>query len=253
MTPCPKPFGTWCAPPQFRRNPLGLAEEFERRLERLVEGFFSRAFRSPIQPAEIGRRLLREMEGGKTVSVGAVYVPNSYRIRLAPPDVARFEGLVPSLTREFSELLRRNAEERRWRLPGGLLVCFEEDAAVAAGRFEVQAAHEAGIEVEASLLEESHVLWLVGSDPPQSWELNAERVTLSIGRLPESDVSLTDPNASRRHAQVLRRDDGWWIMDLGSTNGTLVNGALMKERRLAPGDVIQIGTTRIEYRKGDET
>ncbi len=193
------------------------------------------------------------MEGGKTVSVGAVYVPNSYRIHLAPADVVRFEGLVPSLTREFSELLQRNAEERRWQLPGGLLVRFEEDAAVASGRFEVQAAHEAGIQAEIPLPETPQTLWLIGSDPPQSWDLGSDRFTLSIGRLPESDVSLADPNASRRHAQVVRRDDGWWIVDLGSTNGTLVNGALMKERRLTSGDVIQIGTTRIEYRKRDES
>jgi hypothetical protein len=197
--------------------------------------------------------LLREMEGGKTVSVGAVYVPNSYRIRLAPADVARFEGLAPTLTREFGELLRRNAEERRWKLPGGLRVSFEEDTSVTDGRFEVEASHEAGIQDEAPTPEKPNSLWLVGSDPPQSWVLNSDRFTLSIGRLPESDVSLADPNASRRHAQVIRRDDGWWIVDLGSTNGTLVNGALMKERRLTPGDVIQIGTTRIEYRRGDES
>src|SRR6266702_6468651 len=122
---------------------LGLFDEFERRLERVVDGFFSKAFRSPIQPAEIGRRLLREMEGAKTVSVGAVYVPNSYEIHLGPEDFERFEGLVPTLTQEFATLLRRSAAERRWQFPGPLVVDFVADDKLASGRFEVDATHDA--------------------------------------------------------------------------------------------------------------
>src|SRR2546425_11444694 len=76
---------------------LGLFDEFERRLERVVDGFFSKAFRSPIQPAEIGRRLLREMEGAKTVSVGAGYVPNGDVIHLGTEDFEGVEGLMPPL------------------------------------------------------------------------------------------------------------------------------------------------------------
>ena len=122
---------------------LGLFDEFERRLERVVDGFFSKAFRSPIQPAEIGRRLLREMEGGKTVSVGAVYVPNSYVIHLDPEDFERFEGLIPTLREEFAGLLQHSAADRRWHFPGALVVTFDEDGSVAPGRFEVHAEHDA--------------------------------------------------------------------------------------------------------------
>ena len=58
-----------------------------------------------------------------------------------------------------------------------------------------------------------------------------------------------DANASRNHAQLSRRAGEWWITDLDSTNGTLVNDAMIKERRLNHGDRIKIGATEIEYRE----
>lgn len=225
---------------------MGLADELERRLERVVDGFFSRTFRSRIQPAEIGRRLLREMEGGKSVSVGAVYVPNRYTIRLAPDDHRRFEGLVPALQKEFVELLAQAARERRWRFPGALRVAFEEAAGVSEGRFEVEALHDASTGPE-HVAEPVAALWMVGADPARRWELESD--TAVVGRLPSCDIVLSDSNASRRHAELGKREDGWWVTDLASTNGTLVNGVLVKERRLEPGDLIQIGATELEFRE----
>lgn len=226
--------------------PVGLADELERRLERVVEGFFSRTFRSHVQPAEIGRRILRDMEGGKSVSVGAVYVPNRYTIRLAPADHGRFEGLIPALQKEFADLARRGARERRWHFPGPVEVGFAEDAGVAEGRFEVDAAHEAG-EPEAPPEEPTPTLRLLG---PDARVFVLESAGLTIGRLPSCEVLLADSNVSRTHARIERREDGWWIVDLGSTNGTLVNGALVKERRLAHADLVQVGGSELEYREG---
>lgn len=223
---------------------MGLAEEFERRLERLVEGFFSKTFRSDLEPAEIGRRLLREQEGGKKVSVGAVYVPNVYDIRLSESDHERLEGLLPALRREFTALLQANAGERRWKFAGPLVVRFGEGSDVGEGKFEVEASHEAAAEAPEDE-PEAPVVRLAGSDPAQEWELQSKDVT--IGRLSSCEIVIADPNVSRRHAQIVRRGDGWWVVDLGSTNGTLVNDALVKERRLDPGDRIQVGGAELEY------
>lgn len=222
---------------------MGLVDEFERRLERAVEGFFSRTFRSRIQPAEIGRRLLREMEAGKSVSVGAVYVPNRFVIRLAPSDYERFEGLIPTLRQEFGDLLRGQARERRWRPAGRVAVEFSRESGQPEGRFEVEAHHESG-GGGGDAGHPAPELRLRGVEG-RSFALGDEALT--IGRLASCQIVLDDPNASRRHAEVSRRDDGWWIVDLGSTNGTLVNGGLIKERRLENRDVVQIGSSELEF------
>jgi hypothetical protein len=171
--------------------------------------------------------LLREMEGAKTVSVGAVYVPNSYLIHLGTEDFNRFEGLIPTLQEEFASLLVRSAAERRWHFPGPLVVDFATDASVASGRFEVQAAHDADAVAPAPPPStEQDVVRLIGAQPPKEWVLASGRLVL--GRLPACEISLNDANASRQHAELVKREDGWWIVDLDSTNGTFVNGSLVK-------------------------
>lgn len=222
---------------------MSLLDDFERRLESLVDGVFSKAFRSEVEPSEIGRRLLRDMEGGKSISVSAVYVPNSYTIRLAPGDYERLEGLMPNLEREFLELLKGNARERRWRPAGPLHVQFEKTDDLGDGKFDVEALHEPG---DQSDFVASASLTMV-ADPSQTWALDQPSMTL--GRASSCEIVVADANASRQHARIEEREGDWWIADLGSTNGTLVNDALIKERRLMPGDRITIGSTVLEFRR----
>jgi hypothetical protein len=227
---------------------LGLADEFERRLEMVVEGVFSKAFKSDVEPSEIGRRLLRKMEEGKSVSVGAVYVPNDFTISLSSEDYTRFEGLIPTLRKEFVDLLRLTARERRWRLPGPIDVTFETAPGLKQGKFDVSALHLAGEEPEEPA--GSYKLILLAQDGPKEWDLIGEKT--SIGRSSANTIVIGDPNTSRNHAEIVRRQQDWWIVDLGSTNGTLVNDVLVKERRLQPGDKIKLGATEFEYRGPSE-
>lgn len=227
---------------------MGLADDFERRLEQVVEGFFSKAFRSKLEPAEIGRRLLREMEEGKSVSVGAVYVPNLYRVGLAEEDYERIKGMLPALQGDFAKLLKDAARERRWRLSGNLGLEFIEDSTVKAGRFKVRADHDA--EAASASPTSAPSLRLKGSDAAQEWKLDSDDVV--IGRQDSADIMIPDQNVSRRHAQISRRDDGWWITDLGSLNDTYVNDSLVKERRLRSGDRIRVGSTDLVYNDESE-
>ncbi len=222
---------------------LGLADEFERRLERLVEGFFSKAFRSDLEAAEIGRRLLREQEGGKTVSVGAVYVPNRYVISLSERDYERFEGLLPELQKEFSKLLKENARQRRWKLPGSISISFAADLSIKEGSFSTRAAHEGGNDEEEMTDNAYPRLKRAGGD--DEWVLDVDEVT--IGRLSTNEVFIPGSDVSREHAQIVRREDGWWILDAGSTNGTFVNDAVVKERRLKSGDRVSIGSVEMIF------
>lgn len=224
---------------------MGLADDLEQRLERVVDGFFSRAFRSKVQPAEIGRRLLREQEGGKSVSVDAVYVPNRFRVKLAPPDFERFGGLTASLSKEFADLLREQATERRWLNSGPVSVSFEDDESLKEGRFAVSAQHEAGEEIPKS----DHLARLrLAGDDAQTWDLSGQA---TIGRDGVCEVSVLDGKVSRRHAQLEEREDGWWLTDLESTNHTYVNALMVKEARLTPGDRIGVGDTELIFEQED--
>jgi hypothetical protein len=225
---------------------VGLADEFERRLEKVVDGVFSRAFRSEVEPSEIGRRLLRKMEEGKSISVGAVYVPNDYVIDLSSEDHARLEGLMPTLRKEFIDLLKANARQRRWRLPGTVDVRFALDEKAGVGKFDINALHLASEGGDAQGAP-GHKLVLLGTDAIKEWRLEHEQATL--GRSSSNEIVINDPNASRSHAQVVQRSGEWWLIDLGSTNGTLVNDVLIKERRLVPGDRIKLGATELEFRE----
>ncbi len=225
---------------------MGLVDDFEKRLERAVEGVFSKAFRSDVEPAELGRRLLREMQDGRSVSVGAVYVPNDYVVKLSQEDYDRFEGLIPTLRTEFVQLLKTNAGQRRWRVPGAIDVHFEVDPEVKHGKFDVAALHLATENwVEPPLPPDT----LVQLGTNTEWKLEGDEI--SLGRSSSNTIAIDDPNVSRAHAQLIRRGEDWWIVDLGSTNGTLVNNSAVKERRLTPGDRITIGGSEFEFREAD--
>ncbi|MCA1840412.1 MAG: FhaA domain-containing protein [Actinomycetota bacterium] len=223
---------------------MGLAEDFERRLERVVDGVLSKAFRSDVAPAEIGRRLMREMESDKNISVGAVYVPNVYLVRLSADDHQRLEGLLPTLDKEFVKLLKENSVERRWRPAGPIEVSFELDESLQRGRFEVDVRHEALTEGEPDATVE-HAYLRYTSDPEKRFALSGSRV--SVGRTKGSDIELVDTEVSRVHAELVQREGVWWVVDLGSSNGTYVNGNVVKERRLEQGDVLRVGSTSLIF------
>ena len=98
--------------------PMPILRDFERRLEGLVEGFFTKAFRSGVQPVELAKRVLREMDANQTIGVQDIWVPNHYVIRLSPDDHARFEQAEGRLAAELQQLVTDGAAERGWKLVG---------------------------------------------------------------------------------------------------------------------------------------
>jgi hypothetical protein len=238
---------------------LGILEQFERRLEGLVEGIFTKAFRTGLQPVELATRILREMEANRTVGVREVWVPNRYVFTLSQEDQERFRGTEKALRRELEQVVQDGAEERGWGLVGPPEVRFDTDASLRQGEFGCQAtlvepattggaapirrqgAPDAPPEPPAELVV------VEKGRPARSFPLTRDRVV--IGRLGGSDIVLADPGASRRHAEVRRENGGYVITDLGSTNGTMVNGRTVGERTLEEGDRISIGRTVLEFRR----
>jgi hypothetical protein len=214
---------------------MGL-QRFERRLEQLVEGTFSKAFRSGLQPVEIGRRMAREMDVGRTLGVRGTVVPNQFTVVLSSEDMERFAGFRDALAQELVDAAREHAREEGYRFEGRVDVDLEIDESARRGDLRVRAEIVAGTDgVPGSLVLPDGRRVVLGDDPA------------IIGRMPDCAVPLSDPQASRRHAEIRRDDLGFRLVDLESMNGTRVNGIAVHEHVLADGDVILIGATSIRY------
>ena len=215
---------------------MGL-QQFEERLERLVEGTLAKPFRSNLQPVEIGRRLTREMDLHRRVGVRGLIAPNVFAVTLAPVDVERFSNFIDALSRELSDAAREHAKNEGYLFVGPVEVEIFEGSTLKAGRFTVEAEvredADGGFLAELVLTDGRRVQ--VGTEP------------LVIGRLPECGVVLADSNVSRRHAELRRAGDSVVLTDLGSTNGTRVNGAPIRERILVSGDEVSVGSTRLIF------
>jgi len=214
---------------------MGL-QQFEQRLERLVEGAFAKAFRGVLQPVEIGRRLTREMDLQRAVIVSGILAPNSFEILLSQADYERFGSFVEVLAGELAEAAKQHAEDENYVFLGPVEVSIGWSEELAKSTFVVSAD------------------FVEGDPPPPSWlvltdgtRIAIEEEPITIGRLPECAIVINDHNVSRRHAQVFRDGDAIIVADLDSTNGTKVNGQSITRLRLNNGDVITVGTTRIYF------
>jgi FhaA, N-terminal domain/FHA domain len=254
---------------------MGILRDFEGRLEGAVEGLFARFFRSGVQPVELGKRLVREVEDGRTVGVNRVYVPNVYVYELSPADRERFADYEVALARELAALAVDTARERDWAMLGPARIEFETAEDLPEGRFRLAsrvepdeqerdyaAAGQAGpaaqpvgphtamlpgqrrrpkVQAPASLV------LVQGGQPIRTWPLAAPQLT--IGRAEQSDIPLSDPGVSRNHARVVREGDDFIVEDLRSTNGTEVNGQPIRRRRLANGDLLKLASSTLQFRR----
>ena len=244
---------------QRKRDIVPILRDFERRLGNLVEGFFATTFRSGLQPVELAKRLLREMDDRKTVGVHEVWAPNHFVFSLSPDDADRFEQAEQALVTELKQVVREAAAERGWGLVGPPEVEFQVDRALSRGRFTVDAslvegeveepvgtASATGGATSASATATATLTVLEDGRPGASYRLG--RAPVTIGRLPDNDVVVSDPGASREHARIRFDGERFVLSDLGSTNGTLVNDDPTPERALEDGDRITIGSTVLEFR-----
>jgi hypothetical protein len=205
----------------------------------MVEGVFSRAFRSSIRPVELGRRLVREMDERRSVDVrGRRIVPNQFTFHLSANDHAGFAEIEDALVTELVEAAREYARSEAYHFMGPVTVDLQVDNTLKPGRFGI-----------TSLMKEAPGGVGAGSLVMPS----GERITLGdrpvlFGRSPECSVVLNDTNVSRRHAEVRPLGTGFVVVDLGSTNGTKINGLRIDgERLLHDGDIVSLGTTHVRF------
>jgi len=247
---------------------MSVLRNLEARIEGLVEGVFSRAFSSQVQPVEIARKLAKEMDSHKTASVSQTYAPNSYTVWLSPEDHERLEGYARSLSQELSAYLLEHARRQDYALLTRPEVKIEVDDRLRLGEFGIQPRLvKPPVRQGDSGEQGQHGQTMVYSAPAKQKEPRGSRrpaapltqtkaiasfhdrryvldgPTAILGRSRECDCVIDDQNVSRRHAELRRNSSGdWQIVDLGSTNGVKVNGRRIDTSRLAPGDEVALGT-----------
>ncbi|HVE98540.1 MAG TPA: DUF3662 and FHA domain-containing protein [Mycobacteriales bacterium] len=236
---------------------MGVLQRFERRLEGLIEGTFAKVFRGGVEPVEIAKALQREAADRKAVSATRVLVPNDFVVELGRADHERLAPYAVPLGRELAAMVREEAAEHRWSFVGPVTVALECHDDIDTGVFRVRSAVaegelDSGYTREVAALRPATATLLVAGppgQPPQTVELR--RDILVIGRGSDADVRVSDSGVSRRHAELRREGDDFVFVDLGSTNGSLVNGRRAERVRLSGGDRIQLGRTTLVFERAD--
>jgi hypothetical protein len=248
---------------------MTVLRSLESKIAGLVEGTFSRAFRSEVRPVEIARKLAREMEEHQSHSVSRVYVPNEYIVYLSPEDRERYASLEHELVDELAGYLLEHARRERFALMSKPVIVFDTDERLRLGEFGIQArlVQPAAGSAAPSQGDVGHTMVYSAAERLQEpleerarqRDARALLVTggkrlvvgaggATIGRSRSCDIVLEDANVSRQHAEIRPRGGGWTVADLGSTNGVAVNGEhVERARTLKPGDRIEIGTTALTF------
>jgi hypothetical protein len=233
--------------------------KFENLMERMMEGSFTRLFNSPIQPAEIAKKLERAVESNQTIGVGKVFVPNHYEVCLNVEDFAAFEPFRQTMAREMATFVTDLAKERRYTVLGRAQVEIRADQNVRRHAIQV-ASRTVDVAEQPPAVPQEQPGFTKRIDvervkpvamPTVSLEvLNGDqagrrfvlkRGMASIGRGLENDVVIEDPSVSRHHAQIKHRHGQFCLFDLDSTNGTRLNGLPVAESVLGNGDRITLG------------
>ncbi len=246
---------------------MSFLRNLEAKIESLVQGPF-RAFRSQVQPVELARKLVKEMEEHKSVSVSRVYVPNRYFIFLSPEDRDQFTGYESALKKELSDYMLEHARAQGLALVTRPAITFETDGRLRVGEFGIQAQLVTASEDESEQPAQGDFgRTMVYAPDREARSMPAKpsggyaramlvgdgkRTVLAgdrmvLGRSRQCDVVLDDPNVSRQHAEVRREGEDWVVADLGSTNGIRVNGQRVETAALEPGDEVTLGLVRLSF------
>jgi hypothetical protein len=251
---------------------MAVLRTIESKIEGLFEGVFGRAFRTNVQPIELARKLVKEMDDHRSVSVSRVYVPNEYTVYLSPDDRKQFAGYEEALVGELQEYLAEHARRERYALLDAPTVLVESDDDLAVGEFGIATRVAAGegsaepapppslaVEQPAQTMIYKAPAPVVPDAPPP--EPQRELITLTVagrkhevtkasvvlGRSREADIRVSDVNVSRRHVELRQVGAGYWIVDLGSTNGVELNGKRVDRARVRDGDRITLGSTEVVF------
>jgi len=254
---------------------MSVLRNIEQKIEGLFEGMFGRAFRTHVQPVELARKLAKEMDEHRTISVSRVYVPNEYSIYLSSEDRGQFSSYEGSLVGELQDYLVEHARRESYATLTSPTVLMKTDSDLSIGEFgiatrmvqpegqasPIRDAPAEQVEPGATMIYKASAPQPTEAASPADLGLDPDRFTLTLngkshalanrravlGRSKECDVQVPDPNVSRRHAELRHEGGSWWLVDLDSTNGTVLNGKRIQRSKLADGDTIRLGDLELVF------
>lgn len=265
---------------------MGFFTKLEKLSEKYIEGFFKTKFAEHIQPAEIAKLILREMRNNKTVSVSHTYVPNNYSVHLGKEDWQNIEPVKTTLSKEMQDFVKQKAESKGYHMLGEVKVSFELEETLGLGSISVKSSFSEELPQlsspdtnslkagEGTIVAEKERFYQSGTELASYGTISRQEVSTKlpratlvrkigareaaefplsiysvvIGRRRTNDICIDDNNVSRVQASIDYAQGSYFITDLGSTNGTFVNGVKISKKKLSEGDLIRMGTTILEFK-----
>lgn len=216
---------------------MGILDNFEKGLERAVNGAFAKTFRSGLQPVEITSALKRELDTKSAVmSRDRILAPNQFVVRMSPGDHERMTAIGPALIDELTSLVQKHASHQGYTFAGGIDIRLKSDGSLSDGMLQLDSVNVKG------QVSWTPVLDIGGKRHP----ITKGRTV--IGRGSDADITIDDPGTSRKHVEILWDGERAQARDLGSTNGSTLDGSPFSQVALSPDSVVQIGRTRIVFR-----
>lgn len=242
---------------------MSLLKNLEKKLENIIEGAFSKGFPSQVQPVEIAKKIDLELRENKTVSLSRTFAPNHFDIKLSERDYGYLEGFIDAIKKELSDYVTERAKESNLFITE-VEINFKKDKKVRYGQFQVKSTLTKEIKEEVQkevksqatkiipkeeILKSLEVIEHIIEQPDKKKVFKLIKPVTIIGRSKVSDISLNDPSISRKHVELVKENDRIRLVDLGSTNGTMVNDTRVKAKMLRAGDKILIGKSALIYRR----
>jgi len=217
---------------------VGLLDSFEKGLERAVNSAFAKTFRSGIQPVEIASALRSELDKkAAVVSRDRILAPNTFTVRLSPADDDRISALGDALLHELDTLVHAHAKAQGYSFAGPVTIAIRRDEELATGT----------LRVESSTAQGGRVSWR-GVVDVEGRRIPLTKSRTVIGRGSDADITVADSGTSRKHVEILWDGERAMVRDLGSTNGTMLDGRKVTEAALPPDSTVRIGRTDIVFR-----
>lgn len=220
---------------------MGIIENFERRLETFVNGAFSKAFKSQLQPVEISAAIKAKMDvSAAVIGKDRILAPNEFRVSLSQPDLLRLNSLGDNLVAEITKQVSSHAKKQRYQLTDALAISLASSSNLAVGQINVSASGSKAEQV-------ANVSWVPAIDIAGKRYLLAKAKT-TIGRDTSADIQVNDAGLSRTHFAINWDGSSATVEDLGSTNGTTVAGLTVKTQSIGADTVIKAGRTEFIFR-----